>query len=290
MVFIGMLSCLPDQSLDMDEQFDWQGHRGARGLMPENSLPGFLEALNYPVKTLELDLAISRDNKLVVSHEPWFSSAFCTRPNGQAVTESEEQNLMIYGMDYDSVAAFDCGSRGHAGFPDQRPSPTRKPLLREVVQAADKYRAGQNKPLPNYNIEIKSKPEWDNVLTPEVEVFAKLVVREVQRLGISNRACIQSFDPRALEAVHALDSTLTTAFLIETPGSVQNQLKRLSFPPDIYSPEHVLLTRSVVNRAHQLGMQVIPWTVNDVLTMRSLIRMGVDGIITDYPNLILEFQ
>jgi len=272
----------------MKSSFDWQGHRGARGLAPENSLPGFQKTLEYPVTTLELDLAVSRDSQLVVSHEPWFSASICSHPDGRPVGEEEEQELNIFEMVYAEVAAFDCGSRGHPRFPDQQRLPTKKPLLHEVVALADSICKDQDRPLVNFNIEIKSKPEWDGKYTPGPEIFSRLVLAEVKRLGIEARSCIQSFDPRVLEVIHSRQPAQNLAFLVEDPASLEEHLSRLGFLPDIYSPMHTLLTKNVVVRAHEKELRVIPWTVNDPTTMKSLIQMGVDGIITDYPNLIRE--
>jgi glycerophosphoryl diester phosphodiesterase len=283
-----LLTCEPANPTSMKESFDWQGHRGARGLAPENSLPGFQKALEYPITTLELDLALSRDSQLVVSHEPWFSASICSHSDGRPVGEEEEQELNIFQMDYAEVAAFDCGSRIHASFPEQEPVATPKPRLWEVVALVDSICNSRNRAPIRFNIEIKSKPEWDGKFTPGPQVFSQLVLAELERLDIESRSCIQSFDPRVLEAVHARKPDQTLAFLVEYPASLEKHLAPLSFLPEIYSPMHTLLTQNVVDQAHEKGLQVIPWTVNDTQTMRSLIQMGVDGIITDYPNLIRE--
>ncbi|MEZ4956276.1 MAG: glycerophosphodiester phosphodiesterase family protein [Saprospiraceae bacterium] len=110
--------------------FDWQGHRGARGLLPENTIPAFLEALKYPVKTLELDVAVSKDLQLIVSHEPWMSHHICTKPEGVAVTEQEAMSLKIMDLTYDEIKKYDCGSRGNERFPQQKKMAVYKPSWR----------------------------------------------------------------------------------------------------------------------------------------------------------------
>jgi len=182
----------------MKSSFDWQGHRGARGLAPENTLPGFQKALEFPITTLELDLAVSRDSQLVVSHEPWFSASICSHPDGRPVGEEEEQELNIFQMAYAEVATFDCGSRAHAGFPEQEPVATPKPRLWEVVALADSICNSRNRAPVRLNIEIKSRKEWDGIYTPGPAVFSELVHAELKELGIEDRACVQSFDPRVL--------------------------------------------------------------------------------------------
>ena len=286
------LSCCTAPSTDhMDKQkaadFDWQGHRGARGLVPENTIPSFLKALEYEsVTTMELDLAVSKDSLLVVSHEPWMSHHICSHPDSRPVVEAEEEELLLFQMTYEEIRQFDCGQRGNERFPEQKPMGVYKPLLSEVVEAVEQYCQQNNRAKVNYNIEIKSDADYDDVKTPAPAVFAQMVYKEVTRLGIQNRTCVQSFDVRPLQALHAIDSTITMALLVENIWGVNANLKKLGFTPDIYSPYYKMLTANTVKELHDKGFKVIPWTVNDTSTMKALIDLGVDGIITDYPNKI----
>jgi glycerophosphoryl diester phosphodiesterase len=134
------------------EAFDWQGHRGARGLMPENSVPAFLKALEFPVSTLELDVAISQDSQVVVSHEPWFSHHICSLPEGGAVTEEQEARLLLFQMPYSEIQRYDCGIRGNERFREQQAMPVVKPLLSDVVLAVEAYCRKSGRALPRYNI------------------------------------------------------------------------------------------------------------------------------------------
>lgn len=266
---------------------DWQGHRGARGLAPENTVPSFLKALEFPeVTTLELDVVISKDLQVVVSHEPWISSEICSYADGSPVLETQEDSLNIFQMTYAEIAAFDCGSRGHSRFPEQRTMSVAKPTLSAVVEAVERYCSENNRPLPQYNIEIKSRPEWDSLKTPPPAAFAQIVLAEIRRLGIAERTCVQSFDVRALQAVRQLDSTLVTAYLVEALRPMETNLTELGYTPPIYSPYHKLVTAKMVENAHSRGMRIIPWTVNETAEMQALIKLGVDGIITDHPDRI----
>lgn len=268
-------------------KFDWQGHRGARGLLPENSIPAFYKALEYDnITTLELDVVVSKDNQVVISHEPWMSSHICLTPEGIPVEKADEENLIIYQMTYETIKTYNCGSRGNKRFPDQKRMPTYKPLLSEMIEAVETHCKTNQLGLPNYNIEIKSHPEWDGLKTPEPGTFAQLVVDVVKKAGIQNRVCIQSFDPRSMESVHRIAPQITTAFLVENNQSLSANLAKLSFQPNIYSPDYAMVSAELVEEAHQKGIKVIPWTVNDVEAMKSLIALGVDGIITDYPDRI----
>jgi glycerophosphoryl diester phosphodiesterase len=274
----------------MNEQklpFDWQGHRGARGLSPENTIPAFLKALEFPaVRTLELDLAVSADGYLVVSHEPWMSSAICSHPDGKPVQEAEEEGLAIYQMPYERIQGFDCGSRGNVRFPEQMRQMAFKPTLDAVVKEVQQYCEERGREIPFFNIEIKSTPEWDGAKSPAPEVFARLVADKLQELDIAGITTIQSFDPRPLQFLHRNDPGLTLAFLVENTQSIEENLRVLGFVPAIYSPYFGLINREAIEWAHGKGMRVIPWTVNTTNDMQRLLEWGVDGIITDYPNRI----
>lgn len=264
--------------------FDWQGHRGCRGLRPENTVPAFVQALQYPeIVTLELDLAVSKDGQLIVSHEPWFNASICHLPGGDTMSKAEGERLLIYGKTMGEIRAYDCGSWGNPRFPEQVKTPAYKPALREVVEAV---RAADRKRLIRWNIEIKSQPDWDGVRTPPIEQFAALVVAEVRALGIAEYCTIQSFDVRPLQILHRTDPDLRLALLIENIWGVKKNLKKLGFTPHIYSPYYMTVSESMVKKCHAKGMKIIPWTVNDVPAMKKMISMGVDGIITDYPDRI----
>jgi len=262
--------------------FDWQGHRGSRGLMPENSIPAFLKALEFPeVTTLELDLAVSKDNILIVSHEPWFNPDICIYPTGDTMKRTDEEKFNIYRMSLMAIQAFDCGSIGNPRFPEQAKIQTCKPTLKEVVAAVLPLR-----PDIRWNIEIKSRPEWDSLRHPPVETFVRLVLKEIRELGIEKNTTIQSFDVRVLNAMHQRAPDIQVAFLIENMDSFESNMSRLDFVPNIYSPYYLLVSKSLVHKCHAKGVKLVPWTVNDVKSMRRLVRLGVDGIITDYPDRI----
>ena len=268
--------------------FDWQGHRGSRGLMPENTIPAFLKALDLGVKTLELDLAVSADNQLVISHEPWLNHDICSKADGSPVTKEEAESLAIIKMTVAELKKCDCGSRGNPRFPEQQKMAAYKPTLSEMVEAVKQYCVENKRPLPYFNIEIKSQPAWDGKYTPSVSAFAQLVVDELNRLKIKELSSVQSFDPRALEAVKKLDKAVKTVFLVENINGLKANLKLLTFKPDVYSPYFKLVSQKMVRSCHNMGIKIIPWTVNEVSDMQKMIRLGVDGIITDYPNRIVK--
>ena len=289
LLFIIILLNLPPQYLmAQNTNFDWQGHRGARGLLPENTIPAFIKALDLGVKTLELDLAVSADNQLIISHEPYLNHDICKKADGTNVTKAEAENLKILKMTAAELQKCDCGSRGNPRFKEQQSMFAYKPTFTEMVEAVKVYCAEKKRPLPYFNIEIKSQPDYDNVFTPPVSVFSKLVVDEVKRLNIKEVCNIQSFDPRVLEEVKKLDSTIVLAFLVENRKGLTYNLGLLSFKPDIYSAYFKLISKGVVKKCHKQGIKVIPWTVNEVADMQKMLALKVDGIITDYPNRVIK--
>ncbi|MFM8834550.1 MAG: glycerophosphodiester phosphodiesterase family protein, partial [Cytophagales bacterium] len=120
-------------------KFDVQGHRGARGLKPENTIPAFLTALDYGVTTLELDVVITKDKKVLVSHEPWMFSGICLTPDGNTILGKDEKRYNIYELTYEEVKKFDCGSIGNGHFPEQEKIKISKPLLSDVIVAAETH-------------------------------------------------------------------------------------------------------------------------------------------------------
>lgn len=268
------------------EGFDLQGHRGARGLAPENTLPAFRQALDLGVTTLEMDVVLSGDEEVVVSHEPWMNPDICLTPNGERIPKGEERQHALYDMSYDRIAAYDCGSLQPSQFPEQHNQSVSKPRLRAVLQEAEAYVQDHSRDPVFYNIEIKSRPAWEGQYHPDPNAFAEHVLAVVEDVHVEARTTIQSFDPRTLEAVSRRNDVVRIALLVSWMGNrgLDSNLESLSFLPDIYSPDQRLVDEGLIAAVHERGMKIIPWTVNERTTMRRFIRQGVDGLITDYPN------
>ena len=204
-LYIGtvLLSCQVEQKKEGKKtiQIDLQGHRGARGLMPENTIPAFMKALEYDqVTTLELDLAVTKDKQLVVSHEPWFNPVICTDSLGQEIPE--QQKIPIYKLSYEQIIKFDCGSKGNPRFPQQVKQSVAKPLLGDVVSAVNEKLKKIDKASINYNIEIKSTPAGDTVYHPSVKEFSDLVYDFINQKIDKKMVTVQSFDFRVLQYFH----------------------------------------------------------------------------------------
>ncbi len=291
---IGFLACYNGQKMKQPMKklptFDWQGHRGARGLVPENTVPSFLKALEFNIRTLEMDAAISQEGKVIISHEPWFSHEISSDSEGKPISDESEKNYLIHQMTTAEIKAFDVGSRGNERFPAQQKMKIHKPTLEEVVRAVNDFCKKNNQELPYYNIEIKSRPEWDGELSPTPSKFAQILLDEIKQLGIKDKTCIQSFDIRSLLAINDLDQHITTAYLIENINPFEENMDKLDFTPSIYSPYFQLVTQELAEQVHKKGMLLIPWTVNDIPAMQRMVNLKVDGIITDYPNLIEQVK
>lgn len=291
LTLIFLSACLQNPSTMADQPvFDWQGHRGSRGLLPENSIPAFLKGLEYPIQTLEMDVVVSKDKKIIVSHDPHFNHKICKKPDGSSVTKEEEDSISIYDLTYDEIKYYDCGSRGNERFPEQKAMVVNKPSLQAVVEAVNIYCRHNERALPYYDIEIKSQESWYDTLVPPPAEFVALLLKELEQWGIKEMTCIQSFDVNVMDELNKQDPVITKSFLVENLDGFDKNMDLLNFTPDIYSPYYKFVDEALVQKVHDRGMRLIPWTINEVEEMERLIELGVDGIITDYPNRIEEVR
>lgn len=268
-------------------QFSKEGHRGSRGLMPENTIPAMYKAIDLGVTTLEMDVVISKDNKVVVSHDTYFHADITTTPDGRTITKEESAKLLLYTMPYDSIKKYDVGIKPHTGFPQQQKMAVHKPLLSDLLQASEAYAAKKGVAPLWYNIETKTKKGGDGKAHPAPEPFVDLLVGVLKQAGVAERTVIQSFDMRTLQVAHRKYPQFKLSLLIDANNklTLDRQLQELGFVPFIYSPHQSIVTPELIKRCHEKGMKVVPWTVNDKEGMERIKAMGVDGIITDYPNL-----
>ncbi len=285
-----MTNKVPHSSQFSETVFDKQGHRGSRGLMPENTIAAMYKAIDLGVTTLEMDASISKDNQVFLSHEPFFNHEISLQPNGKPIEAAQEKSFNMYQMDYAQVIKYDVGLKPHPRFPEQFKKAAVKPLLSQVFDSVIAYCALTGKPVPQFNIETKTLAKTDNLFHPKPEAFVDLLMAVIYSKNMAPKVIIQSFDIRTLQYLHQKDPTIKTALLIEDfdkkPFALQ--LKDLGFIPSIYSPAHQLVTALLVKQCRDIGIQIIPWTVNDISTIKALKKMGVHGVISDYPNLFSQ--
>ena len=256
-------------------EFDIQGHRGCRGLLPENTIIGMYKAIDLGVNTLEMDVVVTKDNQLVLSHEPWFSHEISTKPNGSEIQESEEKQFSIYKMNYDEVKKFDVGKKLHPRFPQQQKINCFKPLLGDLLDSVENYLIQNNKPSVKFNIETKCSPSGDAIYHPKPDVIVELLMKLIHEKKIEERVIIQSFDFRTLKYLHVNYPSIKTAMLIEDfdNRSLANQLADLGFVPTIYSPHFSLVNKELITNCHAKNIKIIPWTVNDKKKIIQLKKM-----------------
>ncbi|MCW5899430.1 MAG: glycerophosphodiester phosphodiesterase [Flavobacteriales bacterium] len=280
-------ACQPMENLHPDVH----GHRGSRGLMPENTIPAFLKAIDLGCDFLELDVVLSGDDEVIVSHEPWMSGRICVTPDEERITPDRERSINLHRMTVTEIQEYDCGGLAHPLFPDQKRVFAYKPTLRQVVETCDEHALLSGMVSPSYNVEIKSDPEWYGTYQPPPADYAQRVIREIDDLGIANRCIVQSFDPAILEAIHAERSDIPLAFLVENTDGLKKNLKRLTFKPHIYSPHYGLVDKKLLEALREEDIELVVWTVNEKKDIRRMLDLGVDGIISDYPDrVVMEME
>ncbi|MFA6434920.1 MAG: glycerophosphodiester phosphodiesterase [Elusimicrobiales bacterium] len=284
LIFTILIAAVPVVSAqERTGHIDVHGHRGTSGTRPENTLAAFREALRVGVDVLEMDMNVTRDGVIVISHEKFVNPELCLGPDGK----KPSRRTPIISLSFEELEKYDCGSIKNPGFPKQVPSPGEKiPSLAEVFElvknstepAAAKVR---------FNIETKIVP-GEREMSPEPEAFAKLVVDTAARYGMTARVIVQSFDWRTLRAVKKLEpaiklSQLTEADLVDLAAVAKTSRA------DFISPWFTWLTREDVDRLHAAGVKVAPWTLNDKKDIDTAVSWGVDAIITDYPAELIEY-
>ncbi|HEY8269983.1 MAG TPA: glycerophosphodiester phosphodiesterase [Pseudobdellovibrionaceae bacterium] len=262
-----------------------QGHRGARWVRPENTLPAFEYALEAGVDTLELDMLVTKDGQVVVHHDPLLNPDICLDPQGKKITDK----ISIRSLTLKELKAYDCGSLVNPRFSQQRAQPkTSVPTLDEVFDLVEKSKFPVAKKV-FFNIETKSEEDHPEY-SPAPEEFIKLVLAIVKKHKLMDRVTLESFDLRTLKVARKLEPKLPLSILIEYRPKEAGALVKLmkENQAQILSPNYEWLTAQDVADIHKLGGRVIPWTPNTKKDWQSLIEKGVDGLITDNPKELLE--
>ena len=267
--------------------FSYEGHRGARGLYPENSIGAMKVAIDLQkVTTLELDCHITKDKKVIVYHDDYLNPKFVTYKNGKELQGKDIKGL-LYNYTWNEIANFDIGQKGNIDFPQQTKISTPISLLADLIDEAESYaKAKRSKPM-FYNIETKSKEGNDHKAHPAPVEFSDLLLQVVIDKGIAARTVIQSFDKRTIQYINKTYPQIKTSYLIDAKNtkSIAQLVEDLGFTPFIISPNYKIVTSTFVNDAHKMGIKIIPWTVNTKDEINALQNLKVDGIISDYPNL-----
>ncbi|HLK20224.1 MAG TPA: glycerophosphodiester phosphodiesterase [Bryobacteraceae bacterium] len=248
------------------------GHRGARAMRPENTIPAFQYAIGIGVDFLEMDVAVTKDNVLVISHDPHVNKSICQGPH---------PGIAIHELTLAELREYDCGALKNRLFPKQEPVPgTRIPTLDEVLSLGEGNQV-------QFNIETKSFPDHPE-LTPPPDVFAKMMLDVIRNHKMESRSIVQSFDFRTLRAMKQLAPDIRLAALWEGKKRPFVEIAAEA-QASIISPEYHLVTPEEVKAAHDAGLQVVPWTANTPEAWQKLIDAGVDAIISDDPASLISY-
>lgn len=284
-------ACTASRKLTLPDNypsFYKEGHRGTRGLMPENTIPAMNKGVEAGANCIEVDIYLTKDGKVLISHDPYVNVAHSLNWDGTEIPKEDAKKYVWRRMNYEDIRKIDVGSKPYAPYPQQQRVKTYMPLLGELIDSVEAYTTAHNLPKPIYNLELKTSVRFDSLgYNASPEEVVKATVDEVRARNIGNRYYIQSFDVRPLQVVHKQYPEIPVGFLTEGKN-VDSNLKVLGFIPHIYSPQYGIATKEMIDACHAKKMKFVPWTVNDKEKMKSLIAMGVDGIITDYPNYFAE--
>lgn len=272
-----------------NESIDVQAHRGGAGLFPENTLSAMKHAVDLGVNTLEMDLQISKDGLVVVSHDRYFHSRYAIRPDGSLV-EAKDPKEYLYTMPYDSIAKYEVGMRPSSVWPGMVNVSEKKPLASELIDFVEKYASEKGFTPMRYNIEIKSasgKGEGKN--WPEYKEFVDRCVELLLSKNLGERLVVQSFDVRALNYMNEKYPMLKLSYLTDKEDTDWEVfMGKLNFTPRWLSPNYKAVDEGMVKKCHEKGIKIVPWTCDEPEEMQRLIELGVDGIISNYPDRLLK--
>ncbi len=254
---------------------EYFGHRGCRGLYPENTLIGFNKAIALGVDGIEWDVVVNKDNQLIISHEPYIDSTYCTKKDGSKVNTKESN---IYKMSYDDLKMYDCGTKKNKNFPNQKNIAATKPTFKEAEKELIEFKG-------KILFEIKSKSSHYGSYQPYPKEYAKIIFTETENSPLINQMIFMSFDPTILNELKKLLPKSHYILLGYNPLiSYTKLISYLNFKPFAVGLNYTISTSKTIESAHKDNIKVYAWTVNDREKAKQLIEKGIDGIITDYPN------
>lgn len=262
--------------------FDLQGHRGARGLAPENTLPAFATALATGVATLELDTGVTKDGVVVIHHDRRLNTDIARGPDGNWV---EAPAPLIHALSFEELQRYDVGrlrpgSKTAQRFPEQQPADgARIPRLADLF---DLVRKSGNEAV-RFSIETKLSPQAPEETLPP-QAFARALIAEIRKAGVESRTSIESFDWRTLQVVEREAAEIATVYLTGRRGAESQPKAVHAAGGRIWSPDHEAMDSAAMVEARAFGLRVIPWTVNEPAAIERVLDLGVDGLITDYPD------
>ena len=248
------------------------GHRGCRGLYPENTIVGFQKAIKMGVDGIEFDIVANKNLQLIISHEPYVDTSYCISNLNQ------EHSLNIFEMSLDEIKKIDCGSKYNDKFPGQIKKKEQKPTFKELEKKLKNYKG-------DLLFEIKCHPDYVNKNFPDYPTYARTIIDETKNSPLLKNIIFMSFDWRILNELYNLNSSSKYIFLSEKKDFT-NDLNFLNFKPFALGLDYKIISKSIINSAHDNNQLIYAWTVNSFEIFKNLTEINADGIITDYPDII----
>lgn len=306
MLFLLIVSCTSVEKHEATKPGDapafyLAGHRGARGLMPENTIPAMKKGIEVGANTLEMDLQVTADGKVVLNHDNTLNPLYVSKPDGgdipqlpdhkrinnSYIPENQQDKYTIYKMTYKEIRKYIVGEKYFPDFPEQTRIKTYMPVLTEVIDSIEQFTKEQHYAPVYYMPEIKSGPDFYGSMQPEPEAFVRTVMNKLEPYleDIGERLIIQSSDLKPLQILHRDYPDIKIALLPHQRNiAIEQRIEQLGFKPDFFLPRYKVVTPELIEKCHSMGMKVVPWTPDNSKSMRDLYKMGVDGIITNYPD------
>ena len=255
----------------------------------ENTIEAMKHCLDMGVNTLEMDFVLSGDGKVVVSHESYFHHRYTTRPDGSLVQKADPKEY-LYKMTYDQIAKYDVGVRANDTYPDKACVPAVKPLAEDLITFVENYTKENGLSPVRYNIEIKSREaDGEGINWPIYHDLVDACAKVLLSRHLDDRLVVQCFDVRALNFMHEKYPEFKLSYLTGAKDKDFDKfMAKLKFVPEWLSPHYTVVDEALVQKCREKGMKIVPWTVDQPEDLQRMIDLGVDAIITNYPDRLLK--
>jgi glycerophosphoryl diester phosphodiesterase len=269
-----MLSLLFSSAIMGQGEYKVFGHRGCRGIYPENTIEGFRKAISFGVDGIELDVVVNKNQELVISHESYIDTNYCL------TNKLDDESLNIYKMNIEQIQRIDCGSKFVKEFPNQLKIKERKPTFKEFKKELNEYNG-------DILFEIKCEYNLVNEYFPEYENYAKIIFEETRYSKHLDKIYFMSFDYRILNELFKIMPNSKYIYL-SSNIDFKKEMKLLNFEPFGVGLDYNIISQKIIDLVHNKKQIIYGWTINDEKNSKILTSMGLDGVITDYPNIIMK--
>ena len=267
-----LFSILTNSPIMGQSEYKIFGHRGCRGVYPENTIEGFKKAIEFGVDGIELDVVVNKNQELVISHESYIDTSYCL------TNKINNESLNIYKMNISEIQDIDCGSKFVKEFPNQLKVKEKKPTYKEFKKELIDYQG-------DILFEIKCDNDLVNEYFPDYEKYAKIIFEETRYSRHFDKIHFMSFDYRILNELFKIMPDSKYIYL-SSNKEFEKQMKLLNFEPFGVGIDFNIISQKTIDLVHEKKQVIYGWTINDEENSKSLTSMGLDGVITDYPNII----